>query len=189
MPEEPNNYAETHSRREVAYVTDFQKWIASLTPEERAKADALGVGKPHVDSQGAGSPELDADRIADHSYEENFDYDSPEPEVDIEDLIRRAIRKSTRALVCEILDAKNARLSTECIALVTGVGYLGISETTIAKKFNVSRAAVSKRCVELCEKLGLPPARAMKSEVARGSYRKSRLKVVAENDGRAWKGR
>ena len=68
----------------------------------------------------------------------------------------------------------NARLSLECLALVTGLTYDGDSMTRIATKYGVTRAAVSKRCVELTQALNLNPSRAMRSRKARTSYRSSR---------------
>jgi hypothetical protein len=48
--------------------------------------------------------------------------------------------------------------------------------TDIAKRHGVTRAAVSKRCVELSRALNLKPSRAMRSIPARQSYRRARLK-------------
>ena len=47
--------------------------------------------------------------------------------------------------------------------------------TEIAKRHGITRAAVSKRCVELTLALDLMPSRAMRSLNARHSYRQSRL--------------
>lgn len=177
-------YEARQSQRDQEYRRQFGEWVASLSPEERRELESRGVAAPHVDAQGVGSPELDLDRVADPYFVPDFDFDSPDgdepsPRVD-ESRILREVGRRTRRIVAEILEAKNARLTTECLALVTGVGFLGNSETEIARRFNVTRAAVSKRCVELCEKLGLPPARSMKSERARESYRASRIRSFDE---------
>ena len=47
--------------------------------------------------------------------------------------------------------------------------------TDIAKRHGISRAAVSKRCVELTELLNLRPSRAMRSLTARNTYRSARI--------------
>jgi hypothetical protein len=60
--------------------------------------------------------------------------------------------------------------------LVTGLSYCGDSMTEIAKRHGVTRAAVSKRCVELTRALNLNPSRAMRSVSARQSYRRARLR-------------
>ena len=46
--------------------------------------------------------------------------------------------------------------------------------TAIAEQHGVTRAAVSKRCVELTQALNLKPSRAMRSLKARTSYRTAR---------------
>ena len=86
-----------------------------------------------------------------------------------------------RVLVGELLSQDNARLSIECLALVTGLSYTGDSMTTIARRHNVTRAAVSKRCVEFTRALRLDPCRAMRSLKARESYRKSRINQLHEH--------
>jgi hypothetical protein len=73
-------------------------------------------------------------------------------------------------VVGELAGTANTRLSLEVLALVSGICYGGMSQTAIAERYNVTRAAVSKRCVELTEKLGLPPSRAMKSESSRAVF-------------------
>ena len=83
-------------------------------------------------------------------------------------------------VVGELAGTANTRLSLEVLALVSGICYGGMSQTAIAQRHGVTRAAVSKRCVELTEKLGLPPSRAMKSEASRG--------VFAEAQRKAWGG-
>jgi hypothetical protein len=82
----------------------------------------------------------------------------------------------------ELASTARARLSLEVLALVSGICYEGMSETEIAERHNVSRAAVSKRCVELAKKLDLPPSMAMKSEASRAVYSEAQKEVWG--DGR-----
>jgi hypothetical protein len=101
--------------------------------------------------------------------------DSPEPDPEfLHDLLRR--------LVGELIGQDNARLSLECLALVTGLAYCGDSMTDIAKRHGVTRAAVSKRCVELTRALNLKPSRAMRSVEARQSYRQARMRHLSGQD-------
>jgi hypothetical protein len=72
----------------------------------------------------------------------------------------------------------NPALGIECLALVTGIGYDGASEAAIARRHRVTRAAVSKRCVELCEAFGIPPVRAMRPEKCRDHCRKARVREM-----------
>ena len=178
-------YEARQARRDQEYKAAYTQWIESLSEEERRALEKQGLATAHVDAQGVGAPELDLDRVGDLSFMPDFEFDEA-PAIEIgtpgevaafEAKVNREVARRTRRIIAEILESKNARLTTECLALVTGVGFLGDSETDIARRFKVTRAAVSKRCVELCEKLGLPPARAMKSEKARESYRASRLEA------------
>ena len=85
-------------------------------------------------------------------------------------------------MVAEILCHDNARLTAECIALVSGLAYTGSSMTDIAQRHGISRAAVSKRCVELTELLDLPPSRAMRSLTARNRYRDARNRSTKSHE-------
>jgi predicted transcriptional regulator len=51
------------------------------------------------------------------------------------------------------------------------------SQTEIAKKYGVTRAAVSKVIVSIKDDLDLPTARHMKSDIARESYRERALRI------------
>jgi len=78
-----------------------------------------------------------------------------------------------RRILGELMAQDNIRLTLECLALVTGITYSGYSMTAIAKRHGVTRAAVSKRCVELTNALALAPSRAMKQLTARQAYERS----------------
>ncbi len=84
-----------------------------------------------------------------------------------------------RRLVGFMLADTHPALGVECMALVTGIGYQGASMEEIGKRHGVTRAAVSKRCVELCEAFGIPPVRAMRSEKCRQRCKNSRIRYVS----------
>ena len=63
---------------------------------------------------------------------------------------------------------------------VTGIGYEGASMAEIARRHGVTRAAVSKRCVDLCDSFGVPPVRAMRPETNRERCREARLQSLTE---------
>jgi transposase-like protein len=76
-----------------------------------------------------------------------------------------------------VLSQPDRSLAVECLALSSGMSYLGDSMSEGARRHGVTRAAVSKRCVELTDKLGLPPSRAMRSRAAREAYRQTQLRI------------
>lgn len=168
-------YATRQRERDENYRRDYQQWIASLPPDERRQVKAMGLDHAYLPS-GSGGAAKDAAESSRARCEAIGDDDmdgaalaSPQP-ADDEDshaLLRR--------LVGELTAQSNARLSLECLALVTGLVYEGDSMTAIAKRHGVTRAAVSKRCVELTQALHLKPSRAMRSLTARQSYRQARL--------------
>jgi hypothetical protein len=93
-----------------------------------------------------------------------------------------------RRLLGELLNQKNAKLSIECLAVVGGIGFMGDSMTEIANRNGVTRAAVSKRCVELTQKLKLHPSRAMRSLTARKAYARTQHIIRSNHEQRNRKG-
>jgi hypothetical protein len=174
-----DDYEIRQRTRDEDYRKAYDEWVASLPPDEREQLGELGLDRPSVPKSGTGAPTRDLAESSlascepeiidepDVFAEETEDTDAAEPER-LHDLLRR--------LVGELIGQDNARLSLECLALVTGLAYCGDSMSGIAKRHGVTRAAVSKRCVELTRTLNLKPSRAMRSLKARQSYRRSRLK-------------
>lgn len=107
-----------------------------------------------------------------HPVEEDDEDDAPRPERSALVLVRR--------LVGILLADPNPSLGRECMALVTGIGYDGCSMAAIATRHGVTRASVSKRCVDLCQTLGIPPTRAMRSVKNRQKCREARMREVAK---------
>ena len=89
-----------------------------------------------------------------------------------------------RRLIGELMHQDHSRLALDCLALVTGLAYEGDSMTEIASRHDITRAAVSKRCVELTLALNLEPSRAMRSLAARDAYRQSRNQHMQSKDSR-----
>ena len=73
------------------------------------------------------------------------------------------------------LDEK-PELAVQCC--VYAINRNSMSETQIAKRFGVTRAAVSKRIIRYCERLRLPEARGMKKAGVRITYRERQCKVA-----------
>ena len=100
-------------------------------------------------------------------------------------LLQSAIRNrqfAIRSPASPVSILPRIRITAECIALVSGLIYSGDSMTAIAKRHGISRAAVSKRCVELTELLNLRPSRAMRSLTARKTYRSARIQTTKSHE-------
>jgi hypothetical protein len=170
------NYTRRQRSSDADYQQAYREWVESLPPEERQQLAAMGLEKPLMaDTAGSGYHDAaDSSRcsVLPEDFEQGLEEES-DPETagpgreDVLHLVRR--------LVGELLSKDNVRLSVECLALATGISYLGDSMTEIARRYGVTRAAVSKRCVEFTDALNLNPSRAMRSPEARQSYRRRRI--------------
>jgi hypothetical protein len=123
-------------------------------PSSSKKADPLERVEPTCDQPGYQAQRMDAEQIW--------------------DVLRR--------LIGELLVQRNAQLSLECLALVSGVSFLGDSMNAIGRRHGLSRAAVSKRCVEMTVKLGVLPSRAMRSLTAREAYASARHLLLMRHE-------
>ena len=172
-----DDYSQRQKAKDAEYARQYKAWVDSLPPEERRKLEAKGLDEPDVAHHGNGSAKGDAAdsplmRIGD----DPAVLPEPEPEPTAATTDAETIWATVRRVLGEVLNHGNARLTAECIALVSGLGYDGATMTEIAKRHGITRAAVSKRCVELTEMLDLRPSRAMRSLTARKSYRSARIK-------------
>jgi len=71
-------------------------------------------------------------------------------------------------------DSKNPRLTLQCLKLVlpSGIGYMeGSSMAQVAQRCGVTKAAVSKQCIQISRSLGLPPSRHMRTDAQRETAR------------------
>ena len=172
-----DDYAKKQSRRDAQYEREYETWVRSMTPDERRHAESLGVLKPCIQRHGNGAADHDMADSPLASHEPDMaalvDHESAEPDtqsmVSATDILRR--------LVADIVYEDNTRLTIDCLSIALGLRvYEGDSMTKVAKRHGITRAAVSKRCVDITERLKLPPSRAMRSEQARTIYRRSQLK-------------
>ena len=170
------DYAKRQTQRDAQYERDYEAWVKSMTPAERREAEKLGLLKPMVARHGNGAAEHDmaessrASHTPDIAALVDHDQDLGEP-------ISHDAIEVLRHFVADLISEGNTRLTVECLAVALGLSaYNGESMTSIAKRHGISRAAVSKRCVDITTHLNLPPSRAMRSEKARKIYRHSRTK-------------
>lgn len=181
MEREVNGYAARQVAKDARYEREYSAWIANLPPEERRKLADLGLDRPMPANNGASHCGLNGDIAESPVASERHDVadlvDEPEQRPPAQDLSSEALWDVLRRLIGEVLSMPNRSLTVECLAVVSGLSYEGDSMAEIARRHCVTRAAVSKRCVELTEKLSLMPARAMRSLTARRAYRAAQLKV------------
>jgi hypothetical protein len=178
-----DDYTSRQSARDAEYEREYQAWVDSMTLAERREAEKLGLLKPCLQRHGNGAAEHDLADSPLASHEPDIaalvDHEDEEPEAPS----MGSATEILRHLVADIVREDNTRLTLDCLAIALGMRvYSGESMTEVARRHKITRAAVSKRCVDITERLNLPPSRAMRSKKARQIYRTSRLKKAKSND-------
>ena len=202
-----DEYANRQAERDRGYCDSWEtpearKWITALPPEELRRLEAEGLLSPMLPKDGvangcgieednADSPlaSVDAPRVSASDSLDAILADYPHLEAAIEERARQMAggsegKELIRRLIGELLNQGNAKLSIECLALVTGIGFNGDSMVDIARRHGISRSGVSKRCVELTEALDLPPSRAMRALTARKAYAETQHKIRRSHEQR-----
>lgn len=78
-----------------------------------------------------------------------------------------------------ITGKRNSKFWWCCFLVATGdAGAAGLSMTDLGRRWSVSKAYVSKTCIEICGILGLPPSQYMRTEHARESSRLSNRRSI-----------
>ncbi len=150
-----------------------------MSSEEKAKMDPALL-KPHVDGKAGGVAECDLADSPLASYDPSKEEDAAPEVAPATGMGKEDVWEVLRRVIGEIKSSKNPGLTIECVALASGLSYLGDSQQEIATRHGVTRAAVSKRCVQFCEAIGLEPSRAMRSLEAREAYRDARNKSLGK---------
>jgi hypothetical protein len=148
-----------------------------MTLEERREAERLGLLKPCIQRHGNGAADHDMAESSRASHTPDIaalvDHEDEEPEAHSMGSATEILRR----LVADIVSEDNTRLTIDCLAITLGLRvYAGDSMTQIANRHGITRAAVSKRCVDITNRLNIQPSRAMRSKRARQIYRNSQLK-------------
>jgi hypothetical protein len=172
-----DDYAKKQAKRDADYEREYQAWIDSMSLVERREAEKLGLLKPCLQRHGNGAPDRDMAESPAASHTPDIaalvDHEDEQAEVHAMGSATEILRR----LVADIVAEDNTRLTIDCLTIALGLRvYSGDSMTKIAKRHGITRAAVSKRCVDITERLKLPPSRAMRSEQARNIYRNSQIK-------------
>ena len=182
LANESPSYAARQRERDDKYRCEYAEWIKSLPPEERERVKAMGLDKAYLPSGSGGAVKDAAESSRARCEDAPITEDEPPAAgtspaaLDADQLAQDdAPHEIMRRLIGEMLMQSNASLSLECLALVTGLAYRGDSMTAIAERHGVTRAAVSKRCVELTIALNVKPSRAMRPLSARHNSCASRV--------------
>jgi hypothetical protein len=188
MSYEPDDYRPRQDQRDAKYRRDYLAWVAGMSPQEYADAKARGLLQPLLEDHGFGSNFAERD-LAETSLasEDSHLLDRIEPACDqpgyqAQHMDAELLWDIIRRLVGHLMQQDNARLALDCLALASGVAFLGDSMTAVGRKHGLSRAAVSKRCIELLREINLPPSRAMRPLTAREAYADARKESLRSHE-------
>ncbi len=181
-----DDYAKRQTKKDAEYEREYETWVKSMTLEERREAEKLGLLKPCLQRHGNGSPDHDMAESSRASHTPDIAALVDHEEDPNQEVIAAGMAEANRILrhlVADLIDAENMRLTIECLAASLGLSaYNGESMTSIAKRCGVTRAAVSKRCVDITKRRKVLPSRAMRSERARKIYHKAQIKQHLKNN-------
>lgn len=153
------DYSDYQANRDREYAAAWEN-LSARQRKELARAGVIGPETPvYHTSKNDQEPVLSRASAPDPQPQPT---PSPAEELELMDVLRR--------ILGELMAQDNIRLSLECLSLVTGLSYDGRSMTEIARHHGLTRAAVSKRCVEITNALNLPPSRSMRALTARKAY-------------------
>ena len=182
LANESPSYAARQRERDDKYRREYTEWINTLPTEERRRVKEMGLDKAYLPCGSGGAAKDAAESSRARCEDAPITEDEPaaagtSPAALYADQLAQddAPHEIMRRLIGEMLMQSNASLSLECLALVTGLAYRGDSMTAIAERHGVTRAAVSKRCVELTIALNVKPSRAMRPLSARHNSCASRV--------------
>ena len=198
-----DDYSRRQAVKDAAYRAEYEVWLKTLSPVERAKLKAAGLDEPllavngncHGDHDLADSPlasetpdilgEVDDCLAGENFGRASETHGKPREGGDGPGAVKdnpEAVWEVMRRLIGELMIQRNTKLALECLALVSGVSFLGDSMTDIARRHGVTRAAVSKRCCEMTEKLNMLPSRAMRTLTARKAYAHARNRHLRDHE-------
>jgi hypothetical protein len=167
------DYHQRQAAADQEYQQAYTAWLNSMTPQERQQLEGLGLGEAEIPKRSAGiGVSRDAAEQSGASCLDEIAAPDPDEGLSTGDL---RIMEALQKLIGELVTDRNPRLAIECLALVSSIAYQGNSLTEIAARHGLTRAAVSKRCLELSERLGVKNRRALRSDHAREAYAEARI--------------
>jgi hypothetical protein len=190
------SYANDQSARDAAHAREYRAWIATLPPAERARLAAAGLDKPDTSRRAstrlgdvhtlakAASTTPNPREVAaatEAATEAVGANSSPSEAIFGPDPVQTAAADILASFCARIRSHSNPLLALDALCFATGLMDVeGLSETDLAARHGVTRAAFSKAAVQMSDTFGLPPSRGMRSRRARQAYRVARLASLAK---------
>lgn len=165
------SYTDRQLASDATYARAYREWVASLPPEERARLAAQGLLEPDA-SRRTSTREGDALRLELTAAPVLAPIENRESKIE-----NAASAADALAAFCARIRAHpNPLLAFDAACFASGLMDVeGLSQSELAKRHGVTRAAFSKLAIQWAETFGLPPSRGMRSKNARTAYRQARL--------------
>lgn len=186
------SYADRQTKHDAAYTDAYRQWVASLPPDERAALAAGGLCEPdatrHTSTRQhdeatldrTAAPEPTPDDLAELADELRSDSEISNPKPEIHGSAVSAA--DVLASFCARIRAHpHPLLAFDAACFASGLMDIeGLSESALAKRHGVTRAAFSKLVIQWADLFDLKPSRGMRSKRARRAYRQARLTSLAQ---------
>lgn len=186
-----STYADRQAARDTAYATAYREWVASLPLSERAALEARGLCEPdasrhtstrqHDDATlgRTAAPEPTPDDVAELA-------DEPAPVSPSTPADTTTAADVLASFCARIRAHPNPLLAFDAACFASGLMDIeGLSESALAKRHGVTRAAFSKLVIQWADLFALTPSRGMRSKRARRAYRHARLTSLAQHHDQA----
>jgi len=186
--------ADRQAARDAEYASAYRVWFATLHPEERTRLTAEGLGQPDI-SRHTSTREQDESVITRTESPESqpgddLTFTAPSAPSSTQTPAATGTESAPSLNASDILASFCARirshphplLAFDAACYASGLMDVeGLSETALAARHGVTRAAFSKLVIQWSQTFDLAPSRGMRSKRARQSYRKARLKFLAKS--------
>jgi len=171
------SYVDRQQARDVVYTEAYRAWVASLSSAERAQLEAGGVLEPDV-SRHTSTRQHDGALLERTAAPEPAAGPGLGPAPSAADVLA--------SFCARIRSHPNPLLAFDAACFASGLMDVeGLSETALAQRHGVTRAAFSKLVIQWSETFGLTPSRGMRSKRARRAYREARLTSLAQRHDQA----
>ena len=183
---------EHQSLKDSTYIKAYHAWVASLPSDEREALAAQKLDAPDVSTR-TSTPDCNEVILKLAEYNEplpgdQFDGETrgsdSTPSTGVESAT--VVADALASFCARIRSHPNPLLALDTLCFATGLmGVEGHSQTELARRHNVTRAAFSKQVVMWIDLFQLTPPRGCRSLRARRAYSVSRKNSLAKEAGHA----
>lgn len=172
------NATENQTNNDRTYTEAYHTWVDSLSPEHRAELDALNLTEPDI-------------RRTTSKYDDETSLllaVAPVPDTDFEEdsgdgekssCTRRDVADALASFCARVRAHPNPLMAFDSLCFASGLMDVeGLSQTALARRHGVTKAAFSRQVNSWIDLFDLPQARGCRSALAREAHSRARLDYV-----------